>query len=74
MTAKAKETTTDEAGRPLPDRHGLILIKNGNTEARILPESFRIWKDKGWELSKEHEPVDVAALTAATATEEKKES
>lgn len=46
---------------PVLDRKGLVTVKNGDTVAKILPESLDVWTRRGWA------PVDPESVTEAEA-------
>jgi hypothetical protein len=41
---------TDKDLKDKADRRGYITIKNGDSEAEILPESFHVYEERGWTL------------------------
>lgn len=32
------------------DRRGYVTIKNGDTEAKVVPESVEVWTERGWSV------------------------
>jgi hypothetical protein len=50
------------------DRHGYVTIKNGDTEAKIVPESLRVWVERGW-TEVETDPNEKPEPTEVNQTE-----